>query len=419
MASLNKRSWTNRDGQVVSAWRVTYVDQSGKTRTKQFKKRADASKFRDTVSGSVADGTHVHDRDSMTVAEAAKAWLRACEKGRDGRRAVEAHTLRVYKGHVDNHIVPRIGGMLVSKVRKVHVKILRDDMLDDGASRVQVKKVLGSLHAIFDAAIDNEAAAHNPVKKVAIVVVDRSTAEEETRVNIPQREDVRRLVDIARRWTESPPKIVVRGHVTDNARFTHARARNLYMLLRTKIATGMRISELLGLPKANLDLKTATISVKQRASESGVIGPPKSVAGYRTIELPADLVAELREWLVQRPKGELDLVFPNASGGAERYNNFHRRFWAVLMIEAGRGRMVKGEGGKSTFESDFTLHDLRHFHASQYIALGANALDVKGRMGHSSIQVTYDIYGHLFQDDLAKATRRAHAETMSAMIFGS
>jgi integrase len=417
MASIQKRPWTTKTGEEKVAWRVVYTDQSGRVRTKQFKKHGDAKAFRNTVTAAVQAGTHVHDRDSLTIKDAAKAWLDACELGRDGRKPVEQHTLRVYKGHVDNHIVPRIGGLLVSKVRKLQIKTLRDEMLRDGVSRELTKKILSSVSAIFEEAIDNEQAAINPTKKVRVVTKDRSTDEEDRKVTIPSRGDVRELLSRARLWCSAPPAIVVRGHITKNPRFSKERARSFYLLLRTKAATGMRISELLGLPRKHLDLKAATIAVRQRADE-GRLGPPKSVSGYRTIDLPSDLVAELREWLLQRPKGEHDLIFPNASGGIELYQNLHRRFWQPLLLTLGKARRVEDEAGKEELETDFTLHDLRHFHASHYISLGANPLEIKERMGHSSIKVTYDIYGHLFEDELARASRQTHAETMSAQLLG-
>jgi integrase len=417
MASLEKRTWTKKSGEVSTAWRVTYTDQSDRIRTRQFKKRAAAKAFQDTVTTAVQSGTHVHDRDSLTIAEAGKVWLDACKLGRDGRKPVEPHTLRVYRGHVNNHIVPRIGSLLVSKTRKRQIKSFRDDLLRDGVSRELTLKVISSLHGIFEEAIDNEQAVVNATKKVRVVTEDRSTSEEDRRVTIPARETLKELLTLAKLWCSEPPAIVIRSRVTKNPRFTKERARSIYLLLRTKVATGMRISELLGLPRKHLDLKAATIDIRQRADE-GRLGPPKSVSGYRTIDLPSDLVADLREWLLLRPKGQHDLVFPNASGGIERYQNLHRRFWQPLLLSLGKARHVKNEEGKLELETDFTLHDLRHFHASHYISLGANPLEVKDRMGHSSIKVTYDIYGHLFQDELARAGRRAHAETMSAQMFG-
>lgn len=419
MASLQKRTWTNKTGEISTAWRVTYTDQSGRIRTKQFEKRSEAKQFRDTVTTQVIDGTHVHDRDTITVKEAAKIWLKATMNGRDGRAPVEEHTYKTYRSTVRNQIEPRLGSVKLSKLSRAAIAAFRDDLLADGVTRFTTKRAVSTLGAIIDEAMSRELVAVNRARGVKVATRTRDVDEDDERVDIPDADRVRDLVARARLWSQAPPAIVINGRATNNPRFAKERGRMLYVLLRVAIATGMRISEILGLPRSNVDLSASTVAVSQRLSQSGKIGKPKSKAGYRTLDIPGDVVKELREWILQRPKGELDLVFPNASGGVEHYTNFRRRFWLPLMQEIGAARMVpSGDGNGLELESDFTIHSLRHFHASQYIATGADPLDVKTRMGHSSIQVTYDVYGHLFQSAEAQARRRAQVERMEAELFG-
>ncbi len=83
-------------------------------------------------------------------------------------------------------------------------------------------------------------------------------------------------------------------------------------LLVTAIHTGLRASELRGLPWEAVDLKHGRISVTQRADEKGVIGPPKSKAGYRTVSVPTHLVSMLRAWKLKGRKGAL--AFGNGAG---------------------------------------------------------------------------------------------------------
>ncbi|PZU92288.1 MAG: hypothetical protein DI527_10225 [Chelatococcus sp.] len=420
MASLQKRTWTNKDGVSSTAWRVTYTDQSGRIRTKQFKKQSAAKAFRNTVTSTVADGTHVHDRDTITVKEAADIWLQATLNGRDGRAPVEQQTYKTYRSTVRNQIEPRLGSMKLSKLSRAAIAGFRDELLADGVTRFTTKRAVATLGSIIDEAMSRELVAVNRARGVKVATRTRDAEEDSERVEIPDADRIRDLISRARAWSVTPPNIVINRRETKNPRFARERGRMLYVLLRVSIATGMRISEVLGLPRANVDLAAGTISITQRLSQSGKIGKPKSRAGYRTLDVPADVVKELREWILQRPKGELDLVFPNASGGVELYTNFRRRFWLPLMQSVGAARLVaSGKGEALALESDFTIHSLRHFHASQYIATGADPLDVKVRMGHSSIQVTYDVYGHLFQSAEAQARRRAQVERMEAELFGN
>jgi integrase len=67
-------------------------------------------------------------------------------------------------------------------------------------------------------------------------------------------------------------------------------------------------------------------------------------------------------------------------------------------------------------EPRFRFHDLRHFHASMLIADNTNAREVMDEMGHSSIQMTYNIYGHLFHDDEAKQRRSERAARLAEKL---
>jgi integrase len=70
--------------------------------------------------------------------------------------------------------------------------------------------------------------------------------------------------------------------------------------------SGMRASELRGLPWTNVDLDAGVIHVRQRADAWGKIGKPKSKAGSRDIPLAPIVINTLREWKVLCPKRETD-----------------------------------------------------------------------------------------------------------------
>src|SRR5262249_21470590 len=104
------------------------------------------------------------------------------------------------------------------------------------------------------------------------------------------------------------------------------------------------------------------------------------------------LVQMLREHRLSRPG---DLVFPNGRGNIESLSNILQRGLAPAMVAAG---LVRGQG-KPKYSG---FHNLRHFFASWCInrkvdgGLELPPMTVKARMGHSSIQITFDRYGHLF-----------------------
>ena len=140
---------------------------------------------------------------------------------------------------------------------------------------------------------------------------------------------------------------------------------------------------------------------RQRADRYNIIGAPKSASSVRTIPLPPEAVAALKVWKLACPKGELDLVFPTGTG-AIMYHRSMLDSLAPVMAAAG----VVDKHGKPKY----ALHAFRHFFASWCINRRADggrelpAKVVQGLLGHGSIVMTLDRYGHLFPrgDDRAE-----------------
>jgi len=105
------------------------------------------------------------------------------------------------------------------------------------------------------------------------------------------------------------------------------------------------------------------------------------------------VVNTLREWRLACPRGDLDLIFPTATGQIEHHSNVLRAL-APIMIEVG---LTDKEG-----RPKYALHAFRHFYASWCInrrADGGLELPLKvvqERLGHASVNLTADVYGHLF-----------------------
>ena len=90
-----------------------------------------------------------------------------------------------------------------------------------------------------------------------------------------------------------------------------------------------------------------------------------------------------------------ELVFPNGKGKVEYHTHIVNRGFIPAQIAAG----VVTKDGKAKYTG---LHALRHFYASLCInsredgGFGLLPKAVQERMGHSSITMTMDTYGHLF-----------------------
>jgi integrase len=142
--------------------------------------------------------------------------------------------------------------------------------------------------------------------------------------------------------------------------------------------TGLRASELRGLRWIDVDLKKNELHVRQRANRFKKIGSPKSHAGERTVPFGSFVANTLKEWKLACPKGDLGLVFPNGAGKVEDLVNIVKR-------------------GLIPASAKYTgMHVLRHFYASWCIDRNLPPKVIQERMGHSSITITFDRYGHLF-----------------------
>ncbi|HEX7854490.1 MAG TPA: site-specific integrase [Sphingobium sp.] len=175
-------------------------------------------------------------------------------------------------------------------------------------------------------------------------------------------------------------------------------------LVLIAIFAGLRASELRGLPWRSIDLKAATINVDQRADLKNDIGPPKSEAGYRTIPLPASAIAALTAWKLACPPTDDGLVFPSVAKRVMAHRYMNLNLMGSVQLAAGISAPALDADGKAKLddkqqpilEPRYTLHDFRHAAASLWIAQRVNPKRVQKWMGHGSIQVTFDTYGHLF-----------------------
>jgi integrase len=387
--AISKRSWQTPKGELRSAWEAAYSDQQGKRRRKQFARKRDAEAWLVNARSEVASGIHTPDSQSITISDAASIWLLACQRGRGGKESVEPSTLRAYRNHVNKHILPYIGGELLCQLSTPKCASFRDSLLAR-LSRPMAKKVMVSLIAILNEAQTRGAVAQNVAKGIGVT----SSGRHDKEVVIPDRADVRTILETADALAGS-----------DNPQLAR-RWKRYQTYLHAAAFTGMRQSELRGLCWDQVNLKSGLVSISQRADENGIIGPVKSAAGRRDISIGKGLGNLLREWRLLCPPG--NLVFPNWQGNIEMLSNIHRRCWQPVCRRAG----VTNEGNKATFN----LNSLRHFRASILIASGANPKEVQKEMGHSSIKVTFDIYGHLFPED--DANRRRRAEQIENELIG-
>jgi integrase len=349
------------------AWLVDYFDQNGVRHIKTFEKKKDAEGYRANTLHEVKEGTHTAPSASITVSQAASLWLERAEL-----EGLERSTTKSYVGHLRWHINPLLGAMKLADLTTPRVQAFANDLIgrpyaDDPKrklSRSMARKVLGSLKGIIREAQRKGKISKDPAGPVSIKVPKRGTRKIKPGRDFPSKAEVSAMLGK-----------------------TAGRQRPLIV---TAVFTGMRSSELRGLRWEDCDLDAKLIHVRQRADAWGKMGAPKSEAGERTIPMTPMVVNALKEWKPACPPGAL--VFANKRAKVADHSDIAKKFYA-LQVEAG------------IEPARYGFHTLRHFFASWLIEQAFSPKKVQGILGHASMAMTYDTYGHMFpnhEDDHAK-----------------
>ena len=155
---------------------------------------------------------------------------------------------------------------------------------------------------------------------------------------------------------------------------------------------GIREGELLALTPADFDFERGTVTINksyQRLNGQDLITTPKTEKSNRTITMPEFLADEMRDYITSLYKiGDGDRIFPITK--------------SYLQKEMERG-------SKAASVKKIRIHDLRHSHVSLLIDMGFSATAIADRVGHESIDITYN-YAHLFPTKQAEMAARLNTE---------
>lgn len=340
---------------------------------------------------------------------------------------LESGTLARYRRIVDNHLIPAFGGLDVCDPAAISPEAIgpwvtalldgeREDPGDPAVPQADwpwareplspktVRNIHGLFYAIMQVLVDAEVPrrARNPCKDTHLPSTEDGEGDQEMVFLEPE--------EFAR----------IHGEFDDPAAADFAEW--LY-------GTGLRFSEASALQKRDFewDGRRPGFRVrrawKQSAGGAYYLGAPKTKASLRRVALTRRQVQLVRPYLEGRR--ERDLAFTGPSGARWNHSTFYTGRWRPALYRAARcvacrgGDYAAGIGrrGPSTLSAAHLvwcghegmleelprIHDLRHSHVAALIAAGAPLLAISRRLGHKSIQITYDRYGHLLgevEDDL-------------------
>jgi integrase len=344
-------------------WKAIWRDPEGRQRSKTFVRREDAVRFRRKMLLERDRGDYRDPSLGRTTLD--EFWPRFLAASPHLRPA----TVDLYTRLSRLHILPELGRRPLGTLSRLDIEAWvaqlaerRGPATTDAAYRI-LRRVLGAAEA---AGI----LPRNPARGVKTPKAPRKE------MRYLSAAEVWRIVDA------TPPPY-----------------QTLVLLLAL---CGLRIGEALALTTKDVDLLRRTIRVTKAASEvSGrvLMGATKTGAS-RAIALPRVVADAISSHLEQWPSGPEGLVFTAPEGGIIRRTNFRRRVWFPAL----RAARITSPLPR--------IHDLRHTAAALAIQTGAHPKAIQEMLGHSSITVTLDRYGHLFPS-LAEAL----AERMDSLFL--
>jgi integrase len=322
---------------------------------KTFRTLTEAKAWRQDAAGALRAGT-LRASDGRTVKEVADKWIEEARPGLVRNRSGDVYkpkAVRSYAGSLRLHVFPELGARKFSHVRRVDVKNLVDKLHKEGLSPSTVLCSILPLKAIYRRAVARGEVPINPTSGLEMPAI---------------RGKRDRIV--------SPEQAVT---------LLAALKENDRPLWATAMYAGLRCGELQALRWEDVEFLDGVIHVRRGwDAVEGEIAP-KSRTGIRRVPMPS-ILRECLEALYARSPGN-GLVFGNDG------SPFDPRRVAERAKAAWKARDLGG----------LTLHECRHTYASFMIAAGANAKAVSTYLGHATIAITMDRYGHLMPGNEAEA----------------
>ena len=371
-------------------WRGIYTDPSGEKKTKSFRanKQTDLKKKVDAFLRELENNKFI--ATNISINKWVEQWLEIIVKP-----SVKISTYNIYKQKL-KYVIDAFGERKLPTLSTLEVQGFFNDLQcfggakNQGLSPTTVNSVRRYFKSCCSDAIKNGYLKFNPVEgtkpqrkvKKEIVVMDE--------------QDVIRFLAIAEKGEYiyqgvSDPRFLVRDRGTDYYIKTY------FNLVNLALATGMRISELRGLTWSNINFSKSYINIKEQliqTNENDIFDEPKTEKSKRKILVGKNIISSLKEFKkYQRDYSEYvgdfynnkhNLVFTNTVGNPINLTNFRKRYFSKMLAAAG-------------ISEGFTIHSMRHTHASILLKHKVNVLVVSERLGHSSVTVTLNIYAHVLK----------------------
>lgn len=298
---------------------------------------------------------------STRFADYVTEW-RGTYRGRSAR-GVDPRTLAGYVRALERFAIPVLGNLRLGDMRPSDIRRLVTTLEAAGLKPSTVRRYVAAVKVVLATAVEDGLMAANPASVVRISRRDQAGEEPEP-VRVLTREEIARL-----RAAVDPPWLLP-----------------IDLLLHS----ALRISEFCGLYWRDLELSAEPRLNVRRQLRDGVLRPPKTRAGRRTIPLAPGMAGRLREHRATTPfPGDQMPVFTTITGKPLNPNNLRNRVLYPALRRAGLEQVG--------------FHTLRHTCGSLLVAEGRNIKQVQVWLGHHDAAFTLSTYVHLLDEGVGDA----------------
>ena len=358
------------------AWWI-FINHNGRRKAKKVGDRPTAEKIAREIRERLARADlQLPTPDGESFKAYAEQWLSTAGT------TLKPSTVRFYRDNLENHLLPVLGPVRINRIGRADVKRLIVALTAKSLRPKTITGIVRTLSTILSEAVEDSKLTANPALRPSRLrrrLRDPNAPKKET-VDPYTREEVEVLLETA-----------------------GAHYPEWHPFLLCALRTGMRLGELRALEWGDLDWRNRFIRVERNYVE-GAFTTPKSGLS-RSVDMSLQLRAVLRlsrrrqraTWL-QRGRPLPDLVFASEAATPLDDSNVRKAMLGIVRkAEIRRRRSI--------------IHVLRHTFASLLIRQGESLTYVKEQMGHASIQVTADIYGHLVPGGNRSAVDRLDSAT--------
>lgn len=401
MAHVLDKMVDGAKGKQRRVWLARWVDaDTGKRKEKSFATRIEAERHAAGIT-LAAGQRRLRPREERashrTWGEVADAYMESLAVPTGDRDALRRSTREAHQGRIDNHTRPVLGDKRVDLLTDADLVRLRDHLLGLAITRRTARESLRLARAVLGHALDLGLITTLPGASVTIA---RTVRERQTERD--HHDAVAYTPDQVWTFLRAADSLAEDRH--KQVRKAWARYRGLVYLA---VYTGLRISEVRGLRRRDLDLDRGWVSVVQSADVFGGLDHTKSMSGRRRVPFHLDAVDPIKAALNARPGEPSDLAFASEEGTPLGDSNLRKRLLNPLVARA-------KELADDCTKTDTRLvrvpahgwHGLRHAYASRLIAAGADLKCLQTYMGHHDAGFTLRVYGHLLPDRHAEMVAR-------------